>query len=264
MMLGAALLAVGAVLGISRLGEDEAPAAASATPAAPAEAPKAGDAAGVAAEAEPLYIVKDETRYELVRGRERALGVRLVVENMPDRYEVKLGGAPASVDDDQRLPGGGNRREVFATVNFASEIERMRKNPDEQLRLPVEVTDLEAAGNAGSIAIYIDPRRLRLDDKGGTPAAGPVKVERAESPDPAPPRKAARKRRDVTPVRAAAGKRQADGPQQTQDEVRYPPPKGGGQQPAAEPAPSSKMKGAPATKGTREPCTTLRKAVGKC
>lgn len=239
-ILGAALLAAASVWGIARLGDADAPPEAAGAPeASPAEGKAGGAAAGAAAQA-PLYIVKDETRYELVRGQEGALGVRLVVENMPDKYEVRLGEGQASIDDDQRIPGGGNKREVYATVNFAAQIERMKKHPDEQVRLPIEVTDVEDAVNTGSIAIYIDPRRLRLDGEGVPPAPGPAPA----TPPAAAGAEAARgnaKKRLATPAR----------------QQRVLPVRSAGGGPSAQQNPQSKPTPKP-------PCPWYKRAAGAC
>jgi hypothetical protein len=287
-----AVLGVSLVWGITRLRGHEESGAGAATPK-PAEGVGGG---GDFVDVPPLYIRKEETRYELVDGR-RVLGVRLVVDHMPDAYAVKLGDREASIDDDQRLAGGEDRREVFATIDFAEGIERMRKSPGEKLRLPVEVSDKEAADNAGSIAIYLDPQRLGLDVSAGT-VASPVRVEAAEDlvgqtgtqkqvirkrrTTPAPPpyeepvvqesvKQKTKRSEGGAPPAATVRPREVEpskkaGKKGDEDDDAEPPSKAGRRIVAAPPAP------APQVKTSQPRCSDIRdmveraraKAAGKC
>src|SRR2546421_402010 len=117
--------------------------------------------------------------YGLVPGKDDVLGVGMVVDNVPEKFSIELGGHQAVVARNKKLPGAGNKREIYATVNFANEIDRMRKRPDESLDLLVKVFDQEDSENYETQRFPIEPTKLGLD--AGKPAPkGPVKIDKGK------------------------------------------------------------------------------------
>jgi hypothetical protein len=157
----AALLGLGAVWGITKL---------SGVPAPDTDANVAAKAAKKAEDDEiievpRLSIIREESRsYEPLNDDATVLGVHIMVDNLPSDYVVMLADREANIDDDKEVGGGQNRRKIFATIPFAAEVERMKRTR-QPLRLPIEVFENQIPENSHQVAIWIDPKKLGLNEQ---------------------------------------------------------------------------------------------------
>lgn len=202
----------------------------------------------------PVSIVSIEG-YQLVPDKDSVLGVHMIVENVPDQLNVELAGRVATIVRNKKLSGAGNKRDLFATVNFAPEIEKMARRPDTPLDILVKVIDPDDAENYETQQLTIDPDQLGLDHKDRHAPRQEVKVDKSKvkvlDRKSGPIRN---KRPRANPsTRAAANKTQAHNAQGTQPK-----------EPEPQPSSETKKPDPPKQPEKKQPCNFVMRALKKC